>query len=258
MNSSKLTGTRLAAARAFPGRMLTVLVLLSGLFLGHGLARGEGGGEFGHDLMLTVVARKAMFDDRELGPLNLGVRVHHRVATLWGTVPSPVLAQRAVQTLKRLPELVQVVNELYLAEEIDAMPPRPPGLEPARIPGLPSGTLTKHTTERPVKPVLAESSWQAVQPGPDPRMPDHRELEVVLPSLRLPTPPLSDPAAAALDRILEKSVHDLRGDLPSHGIEVKVKHGMVTLSGEAAPALYDFAHAVSHLPGVKRVVVKEQ
>ena len=67
---------------------LRLLVLLPAtLWLNDGPARAASRLESTDDLILTVLARKALLDDRDLATLNLGVRVQQRVATLWGPVP---------------------------------------------------------------------------------------------------------------------------------------------------------------------------
>src|SRR5207245_2442047 len=63
------------------------------------------------DLYQTVLARRALQNDALLAPLNLGVRVRQRVATLWGPVASAEAARRAVALLRELPELAAVRSE---------------------------------------------------------------------------------------------------------------------------------------------------
>src|SRR5947209_18381545 len=76
------------------------------------------------DIWHTLLARTALAKDEQLSPLNLGVRVRNRVATLWGAVPSPELAKRAVERLKALEDLREVRNQMDLDEE-GLAPPRP-------------------------------------------------------------------------------------------------------------------------------------
>src|SRR5947209_7637347 len=97
------------------------------------------------DVMLTMLARRALLLDAELAPLNLGVRVRNRVATLWGPVPSAELAFKAEQRLRGLLELLAVHSELIVAPgsavaalplPADVLPPPP---SPA-LPDAPRGT----------------------------------------------------------------------------------------------------------------------
>lgn len=263
--------------RRVAAKLLTLsrlLVLLPAtLWLNDGPARGAVASDSNDDLILTVLARKALLDDRDLASLNLGVRVHRRVATLWGPVPSVATAQRAVGMLTSLPELVSVQNDMHVAD--DSLPfatpvaITPPATNqhqssasqlstplPVALTGRAPEPATTATTSQ--SPGIAEGAWQSARPAQDPRMPDHREFEMVLPSLRVPTPPLSDSASAALDRAIEKSVRDLQSDRRFQTIHVQVSDALVTLVSAPSPALYDFAHAVSHLPGVRRVIVTER
>ncbi len=258
--------------RRLAARLLTLsrlLILLPAtLWLNDVPARAALAADSTDDLILTVLARKALLDDRDLASLNLGVRVHRRVATLWGPVPSIATAQRAIAMLTNLPELVRVQNDLHIADEslpFSAATSTPLPQIPAATPALPV-TLTGRMPEaaapaavaKPDPAAITDGAWQSARPAQDPRMPDHREFEMVLPSLRVPTPPLSDPASAALDRSIEKSTRDLQSKQRFQAIHVQVKDALVTLAGAPSPALYDFAHAVSHLPGVRRVIVTER
>src|SRR5207244_6667106 len=80
------------------------------------------------DLRYTLLARETLLADKELAPLDLGVRVRNRVVTLWGPVPSAALARRAVARLARLPEFSEVRNELCVDLDGRLAPsaPRPP------------------------------------------------------------------------------------------------------------------------------------
>jgi hypothetical protein len=94
------------------------------------------------DVMLTILARRALLLDAELAPLNLGVHVRNRVATLWGPVPSPELAFKAEARLRGLLELLAVRSELIVAPgSAWSAAPLPPGVlpppPPPALPGLP-------------------------------------------------------------------------------------------------------------------------
>lgn len=258
--------------RRLAAKLLTVsrlLVLLPAtLWLHDGPARAAVASDATDDLILTVLARRALLDDRDLASLNLGVRVQRRVATLWGPVPSVATAQRAMAMLTNLPELVRVQNDMHVVDE--SMPFSATAATAAtplpQIPATAPVTLTARLPEAAVPvaasksgtPPITDGTWHSARPAQDPRMPDHREFEMVLPSLRVPTPPLSEPASAALDRTIEKSVRDLQSNQRFQAIQVQVTDALVTLAGAPSPALYDFAHAVSHLPGVRRVIVTER
>jgi len=241
-----------------------LLVLLPAtLWLHDGPARAAIAADSTDDLLLTVLARKALLDDRDLASLNLGVRVHRRVATLWGPVPSLATAQRAIAMLATLPELVRVQNDMHVADE--SLPfSAPVAMALPAVSSTPAMMVRVPESAAPAamaktdSPAITEGAWQSARPAQDPRMPDHREFEMVLPSLRVPTPPLSDPASAALDRTIEKSTRDLQSHQRFQAIHVQVRDALVTLAGAPSPALYDFAHAVSHLPGVRRVIITER
>lgn len=90
------------------------------------------------DLEQTIECRRLLLDDPVLGPLNLGVRVKNRVATLWGPVPSRAVARRAEQCLRTMIELVEVKNQMHVAPDADwGVPNNPPNLPnvlPDRLP----------------------------------------------------------------------------------------------------------------------------
>src|SRR5437870_90383 len=68
------------------------------------------------DLTQTVQARRLLFDDPQLGPLNLGVRVTNRIAVLWGPVPSQELSVRAEQRLRTMFELIEIRNQMTVVK----------------------------------------------------------------------------------------------------------------------------------------------
>jgi hypothetical protein len=63
------------------------------------------------DVTQTMQVRKLLQEDETLKPYNLGVRVENRVAILWGPVPSPEIARRAEQRIRRMIEIAKVRNE---------------------------------------------------------------------------------------------------------------------------------------------------
>ena len=68
------------------------------------------------DIQLSVHARKALADDSDLGPANLGVRVQDNVAVLWGPVSSEALKRRAVDVVKKVKGVFTVKDaDVYVA-----------------------------------------------------------------------------------------------------------------------------------------------
>lgn len=140
-----LRAVLMSAHRVHSALRLAAAGLLFGLVLtpcaGGGIAAPRGSQSTDRDLLLTILARRALLLDAELGPLNLGVRVRNRVATLWGPVPSAGLGFKAEQRLRGLVELLEVHNELMVAPASAALPaPAMPAgfLPPAPPPGLPA------------------------------------------------------------------------------------------------------------------------
>jgi hypothetical protein len=127
------------------------------------------------DIMLTMQARRALLLDTELAPLNLGVRVHNRVATLWGPVPSADLAFKAEQRLRGLLELLAVRNDLIIA----------PGSAPAMAP-LPASFLPLPPS--PALPAIApgHAAPPPLPPPPTIGAPAPIIDETELPPRRLP------------------------------------------------------------------------
>jgi len=70
--------------------------------------------EIGRDFAHTALARQTLLQDPRLAGLNVGVKVHDRVAVLWGTVPTLDLARRAEDLLRALPEFRIVRSELEI------------------------------------------------------------------------------------------------------------------------------------------------
>src|SRR3712207_6613159 len=84
------------------------------LAAGRGIAAPPGVVE---DILYTMQARKLLAEDAALRPLNLGVSVKNRVATLWGPVPKAELGRQAESRLRKMIELRDVRNELDVTPE---------------------------------------------------------------------------------------------------------------------------------------------
>jgi hypothetical protein len=247
--------------------------------------------EISPDVLQTFEARKALLGDKDLGPLNLGVKVTNRVAVLWGPVPSGDLSRRAIALLTKMPGLIAVKNEL----EIDPDLAQPPLFLPETLPQEshlpvrgqapfsastshiqlpkkvadpfpPQATLTTMSGKRDAVPAPAAQAKKAagksanefppvvVPPTPIPGMPDHREIDIVLPSLRIP---VAEPQPV---KSLEETIAALQKESRFAGIRVQLHNGIVTLTANAdqTQTLYELARRVSALPGIERVIVQEK
>ena len=66
------------------------------------------------DLELGLQARKVLQQDGTIAGQILGVSIHNRIATLWGTAPSASAARLAEACLRNLPGLAAIRNELHV------------------------------------------------------------------------------------------------------------------------------------------------
>jgi hypothetical protein len=154
------------------------------------------------DWELAIQARLALYGDAALRPLNLGVKVRERVATVWGVAPTWATAALAVDCVRQVPGVAGVRCELRVEP-------------PATSPGLLSGSLPKRTVPLAVpslRPTPSALSVLTGRPGPKPQgvslelghRPDagevdgaEPELPRVLPPFR-PTTPARGPGAVLL------------------------------------------------------------
>lgn len=233
----------------------------------------------GADCRMTSRARLALDGDVQLAALNLGVSVHDEVASVWGSVPSTALADRAVNCLKRVPGVIRVENQLTVESPSDPLvdflklPARP--LSPKPIPGMrvlnpveptPRSTRTSHGPVPVWQPAPARS---AVPVTPEPKLasrtPD-ASGPMTMPAIPLPvTRPIPVPLAQgeatpvkAEARDLASSIADLQqGNDRLAGIKPEVRGGTVVLRGTIRDweELHTFARRIATLPGVERVVL---
>ncbi len=216
----------------------------------------------GGDTLLTISARRTLAEDAELAPLNIGVSVHWGVATLWGSVPTPALAGRAADVLRRLPQFREVRNTLLVVPRI-----LPPGDD---------STLDTPATTAGGSAPGGELAAMPGAHGPTPAQPAAAPADEA-PRIMLgqPTvggaapPPASPGAAASLGKPvaiphpapgpdLTAEVEQLwRGDDRFRLVRAEVRGRLVLLRGGGPDRLdvMAFAQAVSRLPGVERVVV---
>jgi hypothetical protein len=200
------------------------------------------------DWLLAVAARQALQQDPVLGPLNLGVTVCRRRATVWGVVSTPGQARRAEKLLRQLPGLTGVRADLRVISPDDPLrkilnPPAPP---------------------RPVPPLLEEPPRRPgaltirVRPSSE-TVPDTPVLTT--PPIAVPVAPRApnQPSPPARPVGLATEVERLRcSDATYQAVSFELQGGIVRLRGSPrqAAAVMRLAAAVAQLPGVERVVVE--
>lgn len=195
-----------------------LLALASMLAAGDGLAADEHG-----DLLHTQLARKVLAEDAQLAPANVGVIVKHRVAVLWGPVPSAVLAQRASKIIKERAEFIEVRNELVVAPDDD------PWLQAA----VAKPAINDHAAPRS-SGVLAGRV-------------ENEEPPTLSPPTPVPAKPL---------RELVRDVQASRALYQSFAFTIEGSTIFVTAPLERGEVVQDFLQTLARLPGVERVVLK--
>jgi hypothetical protein len=232
------------------------LLLLGGLSTAAVAAGPPGEPAANHDLRHTMLARTALLKDPALAALNLGVRVHNRVAVLWGPVPSAALKERAARVLRQVPDLLEVRNELHVEAPPEPAPQYlpenlPPATPmPAALPGFSraeEGWRDQFARRQEVARGFA-SPAENVRLRPAPPA-DERTDTAVLPAIAVPAAAPALPPDQAIARLQ-------RGDPRFRDLRAEPRGGQVRLTGSAASwqDVYDLARALADLPGVERVV----
>jgi len=192
----------------------------------------------------TQRARDALADDVLLRQFNLGVRVERGVARIWGPVPHEMIRDKAVDRLRALPGIQQVVDGTHAAEPEDA-----PKLarEPVRQidPSLPK-PVTMLPLPEPETTTLFAPATRLQAPRTSPVVPR-------VTTIGLLTPAGSDGSNAISTRI-ERT---LRSDGRFHALRFEQPQGVVHLSGYVTQwqDMWDCADALARIPGVERVVI---
>jgi hypothetical protein len=253
-----------APFRHFPGLLGALLLLL-----GATQARAADGPWVERDTLLTIAARRALYDDLQLKSLNVGVSVRQGTAILWGPIPSAQLEQRALAQVRQVAGVTAVRSELEVVPRDVLLESLAPDLVKS-----PLGELTSRPREAPesaaplrsavtllppvpVKPPPAPQEPPAVllRPIPRPTPPVAPSPTPVVPSSEPPSRPASpngpSPLLLAIEQVRQSDEHYRR-------VQVEVRGGVVTLrSGVGArnEDVMGLARAVSRLAGVERVVV---
>lgn len=194
------------------------------------------------DCRLTMLALQGLQQDHQLGPLNLGVTVRSNRATLWGTVSTLDLSQRAEACIEDVPGIAAVTNELRIEKPRET----PADERPRSLLFRPSPPAEESLAE-PVRPATLTGRAPEALP---------RDGPPVMPALTIPSPP----EQSAKDRELIARLDQLRrDDLRYRGVSWEVHEGEVRLRGVVASSaeVMEFARAIAHLPGVRRVLLDE-
>jgi hypothetical protein len=206
-----------------------------------------------HDIRLTLRARRALAEDSELVRYTLCVTVRQGIATLWGRLPNDVLAERAVQTVRRVPGVFQALSELTIGP-----------VEPARdeTPKLP-GSIALPPVDGP--PNRRDPRSRGVSAS-NPRLPLPSLAEMGRPELRNEKLGETTPPAVLLaPRALQKQegtasaiARLIASDVRFAGLQSDEREGVVTLSGSVAHMdhVLELARHVARVPGVSQVVVE--
>jgi hypothetical protein len=240
-----------------------------------------------HETRLVVQARSALIADPALAPLvnssQIGVRVRQNVATLYGSVPTKEIAEKAVDCLRNMQKL-QILTDVHSELEIVA-----PILDPREFKGqveqksktpvqptVPRGELASrenNSKETPGKKTLTTSPHVDLKGAAGLRIGDDSPSDAshsnegvkLLPPVSLdgdandhsPVQILR-PRTLPPQRSLYSQVEDLRKkDDRYSNIRIRVDGAVVYVSPSNAENLFDFAEVVSHIAGVSRVIVEK-
>lgn len=247
------TGSPSPSARMARARRLLMLGLLALLFRPSILHADPPARHDPHDIRIALRARQVLAQDAELARYTICVTVRRGIVTLWGRVPSEGLAERAVQSVRRVPGVYQARSDLVIGPveaNRDEMPKLPraialPALDepaPKRDPRS-RGVLAGNSRE-PL-PTLADAAWIG---RPEPRKDSAAPPAVLLPPR----------FGAEKETVTSAVARLLQSDVRFAGVFAEEREGIVTLRGGVAGMdhVMDLAGQISRVPGVKEVIVE--
>jgi len=197
------------------------------------------------DLALTLAGRKALAQDKTLAAFNIGVRVENGAAELFGVVPTANAAARAEATLKSVSGIRFVTKELHV------LPPDDPIAEKM------ARTLSNATSDShgPNPVVFAPAGMPSPQVSP-PSADAGRRLAAKPPPSALS---LLDPVAGAAQvSEFDRRIDSLKAQsLRFRDLKAESQRGVIRVNGRVQDwnDLWEFADAISRMPGVERVVI---
>src|SRR5262249_23074197 len=108
MRAAPVTGSRPVRRRGLAACLAALLGLVPGS-LGAVEPKADDAHEVRvEDWRLTLQARQALVEDEALASYNLGVHVKAGVASVWGSVPSTAILQRATEKIRQVPGIHEV------------------------------------------------------------------------------------------------------------------------------------------------------
>lgn len=219
------------------------------------------------DIETEARVRRALRNDRQLTPLNLGVHLSGGIARLYGPVPSQELRQRAITIVERVEGVLKVnARDLYLSSSTQAAPrmtvqiqdEQPTQTRAASPHTLSHGTVPFPSRSEPAPPPVAAVEPRTVRPV-DPAI-TLQAPEMAPRPARVPEParltanprpaPRAVPLATAVERLRQ-------GDARFQGIRTRVEGATVSIfPGDATvdDAML-LAQAIRRLPGVQHVIL---
>ncbi len=203
------------------------------------------------DIQLTVHARKALSDDKAVGPDNLGVRVQNNVAILWGPISSEDLKKRAVEIVKKVKGVYDVRDaDVYIAAPL---PEIETAVLPPAVPTTEAPTHAESASPDSVSgKILSLTSRSAVETAPAPVVVLQAPLALgeSSPTRTVSQAPPAEGLVASVEQVRQnnerfRSLHcRLEGDV------------LVLEPGGGKPEdIMAFARAISHVSGLTRIVI---
>jgi hypothetical protein len=225
------------------------------------------------DWQIAFQARKLFLKDPALAPLNLGVDVRDRVATVWGPVPSARDANRAVEMVRGMEGVTAIRNELRIEPDCNksrasaALQPRLALTinKDDKSPPAPSDAswTPAHSASTPSKAGLHSSPWDR---GPPSSSTSTKPLAMVdrtdpvskhrmMPVTRVQHLPLREaaPLATAIADLQERNADFAQ-------IRYRIQGKLVFLfrtTSTSSDAVFRMAQALSELPEVEGVIVRD-
>lgn len=219
------------------------------------------------DWILTNQARRSLLKDDEIATLNVGVSVKDKVATIWGTLPSPIVGTRIEGILKKINGIASVVNEC----KIVAPPSTVPDQVADAVKRLQQGQDGEGIAAHSPPPNATVGRQVSAKPAPEmlPPRPVNDPTDIRLP----PLPP--PPAAVLLQPVLSPespalsespaspatgldSVERIRSSEPRFkDVTLEVKGGVVRISGMVLKLkdAWDLAEKLNSVNGVRQVIL---